>query len=152
MTLEQVNNSSSHIIIQFLKELYQELGEESESIQFLTPDFVKQMLSANSTEVYLAYDHNKEAVGMITLTESQAFYAGGKYGAIDEMYIKPGYRSNNLGSQIIMELRQIAKRKGWKRLDVTAPAEERWQRTVDFYKKNGFEFTGPKLKLKIHGV
>lgn len=149
MTLELANIHSVDTITRLLKELYRELGEESESIDFLSPDFVRQMLESKNTEVYLAYNHNRETVGIISLTESQAFYAGGKYGVIDEMYIIPGFRSNNIGSQIITDIKHIAKQKGWKRIAVTAPTEERWVRTVDFYKRNGFEFTGPKLKLKI---
>lgn len=149
MTLELANIQSVDAIIRLLKDLYKELGEESESLKFLTADFVKEMLDSKNTEVYLAYNHNRDVVGIISLTQSQAFYAGGKYGVIDEMYVVPGFRSNNIGSQIIVGLKQIAKLKGWKRLDVTAPTEERWLRTVDFYKRNGFEFTGPKLKFKI---
>jgi GNAT superfamily N-acetyltransferase len=63
------------------------------------------------------------------------------------MYIKPGFRSNNIGSQIITDIKHIGKEKAWTRIDVTAPTEERWVRTVDFYKRCGFVFTGPKLKL-----
>ena len=149
MTLELANISSVEEVTELLKDLYIELGEEKESINFLDPDFVKGMLESKGTEVYLAYNHNRETVGIISLTESQAFYAGGKYGVIDEMYILPGFRSNNIGSQVILDIKRIAKQKGWKRLDVTAPTEERWVRTVDFYKRNGFEFTGPKLKMKL---
>ena len=149
MTLELANSHSINTITQLLKDLYVELGDEGESVNFLSPEFVQQMLDSKNTEVYLAFNHNRETVGILSLTESQAFYAGGKYGVIDEMYIVPGFRSNNIGSQIISDIKHIAKQKGWKRLDVTAPTEERWVRTVDFYKRNGFEFTGPKLKFKI---
>lgn len=149
MTLELANIHAIDTITQLLKDLYQELGDERESSNFLTDDFVRQMLESKNTQVYLAYNHNRETVGILSLTESQAFYAGGKYGVIDEMYIVPGFRSNNIGSQIISDIKHIAKQKGWKRIDVTAPTEERWIRTVDFYKRNGFEFTGPKLKFKI---
>jgi len=149
MTLELANSQSVDVITKLLKELYLELGEESESIKFMTPEFVQQMLASKQTEIYLAYNHNREVVGIISLTETQSFYAGGKYGVIDEMYITPGFRSKNIGSQIISDIKQIAKQKGLKRIDVTAPTEERWIRTVDFYKRNGFEFTGPKLKLII---
>lgn len=149
MTLELANSHSVGTITQLLKELYLELGEEKKSVDFLSPVFVRQILESKNTEVYLAYNHNRETVGIVSLTESQAFYAGGKYGVIDEMYIVPGFRSKNIGSQIISDIKHIAKQKGWKRVDVTAPTEERWVRTIDFYKRNGFEFTGPKLKLKI---
>lgn len=149
MTLELANIHSIDTITQLLKDLYVELGDENESVNFLSPEFIQHMLESKNTEVYLAYNHNRETVGLVSLTESQAFYAGGKYGVIDEMYIVPGFRSNNIGSQILSDIKHLAKQKGWKRLDVTAPTEDRWVRTIDFYKRNGFEFTGPKLKLRI---
>jgi hypothetical protein len=40
-------------------------------------------------------------------------------------------------------------RRGWTRLDVTAPEAERWTRTRRFYKKEGFVFAGPKLKCLL---
>jgi hypothetical protein len=43
----------------------------------------------------------------------------------------------------------VARERGWRRLDVTAPPGDAWRRTVAFYEKNGFVFTGPKLRLRI---
>lgn len=147
MKLEKANIDSIPLIIQLLKDLYIELGEEEESVVYLNERLVKEILDSQQTEVYLAYDHNHEVAGLVTLTECQSFYAGGKYGLIDEMFIKPGFRSNNIGSQIITDVKHIGKEKGWTRIDVTAPTEERWKRTVAFYERCGFVFTGPKLKL-----
>ncbi|HEX9148419.1 MAG TPA: GNAT family N-acetyltransferase, partial [Thermoanaerobaculia bacterium] len=38
-----------------------------------------------------------EPVGVLTLTESFAIYAGGRYGVIDELYVAPGHRSSGIG-------------------------------------------------------
>lgn len=149
MKIELAHKQHVSLIIELLSELYLELGEEKESIKDLIPEFIETILKNQQTQIYLVYNHNNEPVGIVTLTETQAIYAGGKYGVIDEMYIRPGYRSNNLGSQLIQSIKQIAQEKSWKRIDVTAPTEERWKRTVDFYEKNGFVFTGPKLKFKL---
>ena len=63
------------------------------------------------------------------------------------MYIKPDFRSNKIGARMIEVLIGIGTEKKWKRIDVTAPTEERWKRTVTFYENSGFSFTGPKMKL-----
>lgn len=149
MKIEKANISQTDVIIQLLKELYLELGEEESSIVYLKNELIEEMLDSLQTEIYLVFNHNNEAIGIATFTQCQSIYAGGKYGLIDEMYIKPGYRSKSIGSLIIDTIKAIGKEKGWKRIDVTAPVEERWKRTVDFYEKCGFTFTGPKLKLQL---
>lgn len=68
---------------------------------------------------------------------------------IDEMYVLPEYRSQNAGGLLVEKAKEIGKERGWKRIDVTAPTEERWKRTVSFYEKCGFVFTGPKLKYQL---
>lgn len=147
MVIERAEISQVNLIIKLLKELYIELGEEEGAILFLNAELIKDVLESKQTEIYLVFNHNKEAIGIATLTECQSIYAGGKYGLIDEMYIEPGYRSKSIGSLIIENIKRIGNAKQWKRIDVTAPTEERWKRTIGFYEKCGFVFTGPKLKL-----
>tara|TARA_B110000114_G_C15068567_1_gene388574 strand:- start:857 stop:1144 length:288 start_codon:yes stop_codon:yes gene_type:complete len=92
---------------------------------------------------------NHDLVGIITIQEAFAFYANGKYGIINELYIKPKFRSKGLGELLIKESIKIAKHKNWKRIDVTAPPGDKWKRTKEFYIQNGFQYTGPKLKYLI---
>jgi GNAT superfamily N-acetyltransferase len=89
-------------------------------------------------------------VGLLTLTESQSIYAGGNYGTIDEMYLLPDSRDRKIGRQFLEFIFSIAREKQWQRIDVTAPTEAKWQKTIDFYESNGFQFTGPKLKKKLN--
>jgi hypothetical protein len=62
------------------------------------------------------------------------------------MYIVPELRSRKVGEGVIEKIKEIGKGRKWKRIDVTAPSEDKWRRTVDFYKKSGFVYTGSKLK------
>ena len=149
MRIEKASIGQTSIIIDLLKALYLELGEEETSVQFLDNGLIDKMLSSGKTDVWFAFNHNNDVVGICTLTESQALYAGGNYGVIDEMYIVPGYRSKNVGALLVDHVKEIARQKRWKRIDVTAPTEEKWKRTIAFYEKCGFTFTGPKLKLVL---
>ena len=135
------------LVIQLLKALYQELGEESSSVSFLSEDLIATLTSKSQTSVYLMRS-GPEVIGIITITESQAIYAGGKYGVIDEMYVIPSHRGREAGKQMIDFVSKKAIEHGWKRVDVTAPTEARWERTRRFYEENGFVFTGPKYKLE----
>lgn len=149
MELNKATDQQAGIIVELLTELYAELGEEAGSIQFLTDTFVTDLMRSGKTEIYLVNAGKETTVGIVTLTETQALYAGGKYGSLDEMYIRPGFRSAGTGKDIIAKIKTIGRHKKWKRIDVTAPTEERWKRTVAFYEKNGFVFTGSKFKMVL---
>jgi GNAT superfamily N-acetyltransferase len=90
-----------------------------------------------------------EALGVLTLTETFAIYAGGRYGVIDELYVDPAHRSAGVGRRLLDAAVAVGRERGWRRLDVTAPPGDAWRRTVAFYEKNGFVFTGPKLRRAI---
>jgi GNAT superfamily N-acetyltransferase len=146
--IEKAKEEEYGLAVELLKELYVELGEEAGSVAFLTTDLIKNMVANGRTEIYFAKTGQKVA-GILTLTECQAIYAGGRYGLLDEMYILPKFRSGGMGRQLVEKITMLAKERHWKRIDVTAPTEERWLRTVKFYEACGFVFTGPKLKFLL---
>ena len=148
LRIEIINLNTANKAIELLTALYLELGEEKESLDYLNKELLEKILATDKTKIYLGKS-NEKIIGLFTLTESQAIYAGGTYGVIDEMYVLPAYRSQNIGKIFLEKIKKIGIEKGWKRIDVTAPTEEKWKRTVRFYEKNGFVFTGPKLKWKV---
>ena len=148
ITIEKTAIADVDLIISLLKELYIELGEEEESIQFLSETLVASLIESGRTEAYFIRIED-QVVGIITITENQSIYAGGKYGLLDEMYIKPAWRSQGAGSACIAYLKEVAIKKEWKRIDVTAPTDEKWDKTIAFYKRCGFLYTDPKLKYTL---
>ena len=147
MNIRLASDQDYSIILELLKDLYIELGEEADSIEFLSEDLLKDILHNGQTQVLLAFKDEK-SIGILTLTETQAIYAGGNYGIIDEMFVINEFRNTNIGKQLIDEACKIGKQKAWKRIAVTAP-EANNERAVNFYEQNAFEFAGPKLKRKI---
>ena len=97
---------------------------------------------------FLAINGN-EVIGMINLNECSAIYAGGKFGEITELYIKPAFRSKNVGEKLILRAKEFAKERSWEILEVGAPDVPRCQRTVNFYLKNGFSEIGPRLEIDV---
>jgi len=85
-------------------------------------------------------------VAFFTLTESFSFFAHGQYGIIKELWVKPEFRSQGVGGQVLQMIKDLAKEKGWERIDVSAPIAEEWSRSAEFYKKYGFVSTGKKLR------
>lgn len=134
----------------FVKDLLIELGDEAKDLEKVN-NLQNSKIDVNNHKshfVFLAEDEGK-AVGIITLSECFALYSGGNYGIINEMYVLPKHRSGNIGSLLIKKAKEIAVEKKWGRIDVTTPVEKRWERTKAFYLKQGFEFTGEKLKFDL---
>ena len=97
----------------------------------------------------LSKDGDK-SVGFISMYESYALYSEGAYGTIPELYIKPEYRSLNIGKDLLSKAKEFAGIKKWKRLEVTTPPLPEFDRTLSFYESNSFEISGGrKLKADI---
>lgn len=86
------------------------------------------------------------ALGVLMLNECAAIYAGGAFGEITELYVAPEHRASGLGAGLIAAAADFARARGWPRLEVGAPDQPRWSRTVAFYRRNGFEEVGPRLR------
>lgn len=85
---------------------------------------------------------------VIALYESYALYAEGAFGTIPELYVRPGFRSKELGFQLIAQAKSFGRSRGWKRLEVTTPPLPEFDKTLAFYEREGFAITGGR-KLKI---
>ena len=139
------------LVLDLVERLLAELGEEGDETGLLP----KQTLAASwgrrgpLVAAFLAFDASGRAIGVTTLSESWAAYAGGAYGIVNEMYVAPEHRSRRVGAALIAAVREHGRSRGWRRIDVTAPESPRWDRSRRFYENLGFVFTGPKLKLLL---
>ena len=105
------------------------------------------LLEQGTIWAYLAHDGD-EAVGVITLHECHAIYAGGAFGEISELYVAPDYRSLKVGEQLIKAATSFARDRGWRFLAVGTGEQPKWHRSLAFYKRQGFVEIGPRLELK----
>ena len=88
-----------------------------------------------------------QPIGFLALYESYALYTEGVYGTIPEFYVRSAYRSQGIGSALLIEAKTIGHQRGWKRLEVTTPPLPHFDRTLSFYQRNGFTISGGR-KLK----
>jgi len=82
----------------------------------------------------------------MTLNECMAIYAGGAFGEISELHVEPDLRSQGVARLLGSHAGAEGQERGWRRIEVGAPAQPDWQRTLRFYLANGFEEVGPRLR------
>jgi GNAT superfamily N-acetyltransferase len=134
---------------ELLAELFPELGYERDTCV----DSAKALLSGgDGVWSLLATTQDDRDVGVVMLNECAAIYADGRFGEISELYVVPGGRSNNVGALLIEAAAAFGRTRGWPFIEVGAPSVPAWQRTVDFYLKQGFEEIGPRLGLTLDGA
>jgi GNAT superfamily N-acetyltransferase len=146
-------------VLALVEELLAELGEEGQEFAAVDRDRLERDVRRNLASSgswgrfipLLATDDEGMPLGVLTLSEGFAIYAGGAYGVIDEMYVRPPYRSQGIGTRLVEEAMTIARCRRWFRVDVTAPEGDDEAPAVRFYEKMGFEFTGKKLCRLVRG-
>jgi len=148
ITIRRAEARDLPTVFALVEELLTELGEEGQETGSLAVDQLSSLCEglADTHLAFLAETPEGEAVGVLTVAESFALYAKGQYGIINELYVRPTFRSTAVGAQLIATAARHGQSLGWRRIDVTAPESERWARTRDFYARQGFVFAGPKLK------
>ena len=124
-------------------------GARPVSIADLLPTAKERLQDTASFFAYLAFDDASEAVGAITVSTSAAIYAAGIVGTIHELYVVPASRSAAVGAALLSRAVDVGRAFGWNRLEVGAPSQERWRRTIDFYRANGFTEIGPRLGRRL---
>jgi GNAT superfamily N-acetyltransferase len=134
---------------ELLAELYPELGYERDDFV----DSAKTLLAGGAgVWSFLATTQGDRDVGVVTLNECAAIYAGGRFGEISELYVAPDDRSKNIGARLIEAATAFGRERKWPFIEVGAPSPPAWQRTVDFYLKHDFEEIGPRLQLTLDGA
>ena len=109
----------------------------------------QDMLAAETVWAFPARPETGAATGLLTLYEAATIYARGRFGVIAELYVVPEMRSAGIAKAMVERAMVFGKAKGWNRLEVTAPARPRWDRTINFYLANDFVEGGLRLQRYI---
>ena len=96
----------------------------------------------------IALDEGR-AVGVLMLTEGIALHANGRFGTISELYVRPEARSLGVARQLLSAAEDFAREHDWGQLEVGAPRQPQWSRSLAFYLREGFTEVGPRLKKLV---
>ncbi|KPV39597.1 hypothetical protein AN478_10725 [Thiohalorhabdus denitrificans] len=89
-------------------------------------------------------------LGLINVTEAHALYAGGAFGLVPEFYVRPEWRSQGVGRELLNAVRRLGREREWGRLELTTPPLPAFERTYAFYEREGLTVAGGrKMKLAL---
>jgi len=144
--------ANAQVIAEMVGELLHEIMAAVGSAVFVfdpaeTEARVRSWLADRPYKVFLAFN-NDRAAGFLALYESYALYAGGVFGTIPELYVKPAYRSQGVGTDLVTVAKRYARSRRWTRLEVTTPPLPHFERTLAFYQRHGFSISGGR-KMRV---
>jgi GNAT superfamily N-acetyltransferase len=151
MKIRKANGSDSEVVGMPVFELITELsapkspGATAKEVSTTA----RELLGGHNVWAFLAESDACEPAGVLALNACAAIYAGGYFGEVTELYVRPPFRCQRVGSQLIRAAIEFGKTQGWRRLEVCAPPIPQWDRTVSFYQQNGFAKLGLGLKLLL---
>ncbi len=153
ITIQRATDDDAHEIAVMVGELLAEImnavGVRAFNFDLCdTATRLTDFLSHEKYFVFVAHDHSGCPAGFIALYESYALYAEGAFGTIPELYVRPAHRAQQLGSHLVSQAKSFGASRGWKRLEVTTPPLPEFDRTLEFYEREGFSITGGR-KLKV---
>ncbi|MHC4950412.1 MAG: GNAT family N-acetyltransferase [Planctomycetota bacterium] len=150
MIIQKATKCDAKVTVELIKALLDELdGSPIEWDIIKAERLCHEMIAQEDYVVFHSVNGAGDAVGLITIAETESLYAGGKIGIIQELYVVPSMRSQKLGQALIQRGVEYARERKWNRLEVSAPAYPQWVRTKKFYLREGFTEIGPRLKYKL---
>lgn len=102
-------------------------------------------------ELIVAESERGEIVGFLGVSWQTAVRIPGRYGLIQELWVHPGWRSREIGGELLRALEGLARETGVSRIEVGLPGERfpTVASTQAFYRSNGFQEMGPRMKLLL---
>ena len=134
---------------ELLNEIMSTIGEQVFSFSLdETTARLEDFIVREQYFVFVAQSGDAGPVGFIALTESHALYAEGAFGTIPELFVRPAFRSQNVGLRLVEQAKAFGHSRGWKRPEVTTPPLPAFDKTLGFYEREGFAIAGGR-KLKV---
>jgi GNAT superfamily N-acetyltransferase len=146
--VRRADKSDAPVVVRLVDALLVELsGSPSRYEERLA---TAQRLLADRVSIFgfLAIEE-QHPVGVIMISESASIYAGGAFGVITELYVLPEKRSAGAAKLLLDATVSLGRERSWSRVEVGAPHQPTWERSLRFYLRNGFVEVGPRLQLLL---
>jgi len=97
----------------------------------------------NQDNLYLVAVDASKPIGYVSCHLQWLLHHQGKVAEIQEMYVKPEYRSQGIGKMLMMDVKERSKALGAVQLEVTTRAIR--EGAIKFYKREEFDDSHKKL-------
>lgn len=87
-------------------------------------------------------------VGLLSASWQRAIHVPGVYATIQDLWVDEAWRSRGVGAELVEAIASQARTRGVSRLEVGLPRETfaAIASTESFYRRNGFEPLGPRMR------
>lgn len=92
---------------------------------------------------YVVAESGDLPVGFASCHVQHLLHHAGPVAEIQELYVRPDYRSQGIGGQLVAYFIDLARQENWVKLEVTS--NRRRKRTHAFYERLGFSWTSQKF-------
>ena len=98
--------------------------------------------------VVLVAECGGEIVGVLGVSWQSAIRIPGRYGVIQELWVKRAFRHKEIGADMVSALAELAREQGIGRLEVGLPSERYGNQaaTESFYETHDFKGVGLRMK------
>jgi GNAT superfamily N-acetyltransferase len=130
-----------------VEELLVELGGERPAPAQLEAA-ARGLIEDPAAGALLVAEARGEIVGLLAASWQHAIHVPGRYGTIQDLWVRQDWRSRALGRELVDALVALAGEQGIARLEVGLPQESFPQlaATERFYLGNGFAPLGPRMR------
>jgi len=134
-------------VVTGVRELLVELGGKPLATPVLA-ETAHALIDDGSAGLVLVAEHHEQVVGIISVSWQIAMRIPGRYGVIQELWVKPEFRYMTIGADLVAAVAELAHKQGVERIEVGLPGEryEAWSATEAFYVNNGFIQIGMRMR------
>ncbi len=144
--VKRCNLEDASLIADYASRLLKELRGKHVPLEHLISS-IRRWMTQEKYNAFFAVSE-QQIVGLITVAEHYALFAEGNFGVIQELYISPEHRSAGIGVKLLNAVKQLSVEKQWHIIELSTPDRIKWERTYDFYTREGFYEVGARLRYK----
>jgi len=146
-TIREAGEGDVAAIASAVESLLLELGGSRPERQALEAE-TRALLEEPAGGSALIAEADGDVVGVLSASWQRAIHVPGVYATIQDLWVDGAWRSRGVGAELVEALASQARARGVSRLEVGLPRETfaAIASTESFYKRNGFEHLGPRMR------
>jgi GNAT superfamily N-acetyltransferase len=146
-TVREAGAADVGVVASAVESLLLELGGRRPERSILETE-VRALLDDPEGGSVLIAEADGDVVGVLSASWQRAIHVPGIYATIQDLWVDEAWRSRGVGAELVEAIASQARTRGVGRLEVGLPRETfaAIASTESFYRRNGFEHLGPRMR------